>query len=336
MDKFLLRRIWKPSTYLLLFLLCALLFGGCARSPEARRTKHLAEGKEFFEKKDYARALLEFKNAAQAVPADPEAYYQLGLTYAVLGEVRGAVFNFRIALERNPKHAGAQLKLAQLMAATSDPDLLKDAQSRLTGLLQDNSAKDPEILTTLALTELKMGKTDTAIQDFERVLAESPQQLSSSVMLAQARLSKGDAKGAEEVLKEACESSPKSADPLVMLGRFHRSQGRLPEAEATLQHALAVDPKSEPAMMYLAMVQYSLGRKQEAEVHLRRLANSTAPNYRPVLGLFLFQEGRRAEAVAEFERLVKQDPDDRPTRTRLVAAYQAMNRTADSKKLLDS
>jgi Tfp pilus assembly protein PilF len=53
---------------------------GCGLSEEARRDRYLNRGKGFLEKKDYARALVEFKNAVQAMPKDAEPHYQLGVT----------------------------------------------------------------------------------------------------------------------------------------------------------------------------------------------------------------------------------------------------------------
>ena len=48
----------------------------------------------------------------------------------------------------------------------------------------------------------------------------------------------------------------------------------------------------------------------------------------------MFQNGRKDEAVKEFERLAKENPDDRLARTRLVTVYQAVGRQADAEKVL--
>ena len=41
-------------------------------------------------KKDYARAALQFHNAVQVAPRDPEAYYQLGLACLACGNLTQA------------------------------------------------------------------------------------------------------------------------------------------------------------------------------------------------------------------------------------------------------
>ena len=65
-------------------LIASVVAAGCSRSPQAREARFLKRGKELAAKKDFGRALLEFKSAAQAMPKDAEPYYQLGLTYLVL------------------------------------------------------------------------------------------------------------------------------------------------------------------------------------------------------------------------------------------------------------
>jgi len=50
----------------------------------------------------------------------------------------------------------------------------------------------------------------------------------------------------------------------------------------------------------------------------------------------MFQQGKRDAALAELQQLTRKYPDDRAARTRLVAAYGAMNRLADAERELDT
>src|SRR5215472_18891197 len=91
---------------------------GCQTSPQAKEQRFLRRGQAQMAKKDYTRAVLEFRSAAQAMPNDPEPYYQLGLASLGAGDGNTAVQAFRKTLQLNPKHNGAQLKLAELMVAS--------------------------------------------------------------------------------------------------------------------------------------------------------------------------------------------------------------------------
>ena len=97
-------------------VVCVLgLVAGCSRSPQEKEARFLKRGQAFLAKKDYARATLEFRNAANAMPRDAEPYYQAGLVYLETGDVASAVRAFQKATTLDPKHAGAQLKLSSLM-----------------------------------------------------------------------------------------------------------------------------------------------------------------------------------------------------------------------------
>lgn len=314
-------------------VLVAALLVGCTLSPQARRDKFLARGKHLLQNGEYSRAILEFKNAASAMPKDAEPYYQMGLALWGDKDYRSAYAAFRKALELNPKHTDAQLKMAQIQALTNDPNLLKDSQSRLKTLLESNSPTT-EMLRTLAFTELKLGNTDGAIGTLEQALAEAPQELASAVMLANAKLSAKDVAGAQAVLEKAIKDSPKSAPVRRILGEFLIQQKKTAEAEAAFQQALALDPKDGPARRDLALLQLAQGRQQEAEQNIRKL--SEVPGFQSSHAMFLYQQGRRDEAIREFEKLFKENPDDRQMRTNLVIAYRTTGRAADANRILEN
>lgn len=307
---------------------------GCARSPEAKAAKYMQSGKERLAKKDYGRAMLEFKNAIQATPKNAEAYYQLGLANAAGNDLQTAVNAYRKALELDPKHKMARLRLAQLMAVAGDQYILRDAEGMLSSLLSD-SEPTADTLNTLAFTELRLGKPDDAIRRLADATAKFPQELSSSVLLAQVKLASGDGKGAEEALQKLCDNLPRSADAHTILAKFYESQKRPEEAEKQLRQALTLEPNSGPALAELAKLEVSLARNGEAEQICKRLAGFEDNRYQPLYGIFLLQVGRKDEAVKEFERLTKKNPDDRTARTRLVVAYESANRSADAEKILN-
>jgi Flp pilus assembly protein TadD len=67
-----------------------------------KRDRYVEAGKKLAEKKQYARAILEFRNAVAAMPQDAESYYQLGRAYAANREFQTAGNVLQKALELNP------------------------------------------------------------------------------------------------------------------------------------------------------------------------------------------------------------------------------------------
>lgn len=323
------RRYWPVALTLFLSLLTA----GCARSPEAKAAKHLQSAKALIEKHDYNRALLEARNAIQANPKSAEAYYELGLAFAGGGDLPKAVSAYRKALEVDPHHRQAQFHLAQLMAVYGDKSSTQDAESRLKGLLTDND-KAADTLNTLAFTELRLGRPDQAAEYLAQAVARFPRELGPALLLAQVKLRGGDAKGAEDTLKQLVQSAPQSIEAKALLGAFYESQKRLPEAEQVLRQALAMKSDSGLVLRLIASVDQALGKNAEAEQIYKRLSVYSEKAYQPLYALYLFQTGRKPEAVKELERLYQRDPQDRVARTRLVVAYNSVSRSADAEKVL--
>lgn len=310
-----------------------LLLAACSRSPQQREARFIELGKQLLQKKDYTRAGLEFRNAIQIAPADAEPYYQLGLTYSASGNQNLAASCFRKATELNPKHAAAQLKLAGMLAAVNDRGLIADAERRAQTVAAD-FPNDVDALNTLAMTELRLGKPNEAASHLEQALGHLPGDLEASALLMRARLNQGDEKGAEEALQQCYRKSPQSAPVALVMGRFYLVTHRPRQAEDQFRRATVIDSKYGPALLDLGMTLFHGGRRDDAAPIFKRVAALPDKNYKPVYAIFLLETGQRDAAIAELERLSKEDRADRTARTRLVKMYQVAGRQADAERLL--
>jgi tetratricopeptide (TPR) repeat protein len=239
---------------------------------------------------------------------------------------------FLKATELNPKHTGAQLKLAELLSG-GNKEQIEDAQKRVLAVLVA-LPDDVEALDILAATELRLEKPESAEAHLQQAIRKSPGHMKSSVALAQIRLLRKDIAGAEEVLVQAAAQAPKSPEPRVYLGGFYLAQGKTAEAEQQFRLALAIDPNHGPALMSLAAMQEKARQTDQADQTYRKVAALPDRQYKPIHAKFLYNSGKRDQAVAEFEKLLAADPTNRDLRTELVTAYLAMNRTGDAERVL--
>jgi tetratricopeptide (TPR) repeat protein len=115
-------------------------------------------------KKDYERAVLEFRNAAQVLPNSAEPPYQSALAYFDSGDYRRGIAFLLHAAELDPHHTGAQLKLEELRAGEGPgdlgADLLEIADRRLKTIL-DAQPGDPNA-------------SHTPLADLERAFKRNP------------------------------------------------------------------------------------------------------------------------------------------------------------------
>lgn len=324
---------WRSWCLFLAILVAALIISGCTRSPEAKRDKFLELGKKEFAQKDYARAILDFKNAVAEKPSDAEAHYQLALAHLAARDLMSGIGQLREATRLNPKHAAAQVKLAELMAASGNKEIAGEAVKRMLQVLA-SSPDNVDALNTLAIAEWTLGKPDEAEQHLQQALEKLPQGLKSSVTLARMKLARNDPKAAENILKKAAAQKPASADALIVLGSFYLSTGRLTEAEQQFRQGMQADAKNAGALLGLAAVQLRNGQEDQAEQTYQRISALPDKQYRPFHAAFLFRKGKQAAAIAEFEKLAKEDQKDRAARSRLVTAYLLSDRQPDAERVL--
>jgi tetratricopeptide (TPR) repeat protein len=310
-----------------------LALAGCMRSPAEEAARHLKAAKALAQKKDYNRAILELKNAVRETPKNAEIYYQLGLAYGATGDLQGAADEFQRALSIDPDYKPARLQLSELIAVDGASSLLGDTETRLTGLLEE-SGPNPDALNALAVTELRLGKSEQAQQALLEATSKFPAQMTSALILAGVELKNKDIKGAEQALKNLAQNAPQVADVHTVLASFYTSQNRPVEAENELRQALAITPNSESALAQMAALDLATGKKDDAGQIYERLSQSSDKRFQPLYGLFLFQTGRKEDAIREFDRLAK--ADNRTARTCLIAAYMSLNRKAEAEKVLEA
>ncbi|HXI38634.1 MAG TPA: tetratricopeptide repeat protein [Bryobacteraceae bacterium] len=319
-----------PAVAVVLVVIC-LVFSGCSR--ESREARYLASGKQMLAKKDYARAIIQFSNAAKMMPKDAEPRYQLALAYLAQRDFRTASGYLSTAVALNPKHDQARLKLAELYAASKEKKKVEEAQQSIRDLINAGQTS-AEALDALAITEWRLGSPQDAEKHLEEAVAKFPSDLASAVSLARMKQGHKDLAGAEAVLKKVAAQQPHSADALLALGQFYLNTGRPVDAESQFRRATEVDPKSGAALLTLAVLQARTGKLDQAEQSYARLSAFPEAQFRTYHASFLAARAKHNEAIAEAEKLSRQYPDDRAVRTLLTEEYLRTQRNADAVKLL--
>ncbi len=190
---------------------CCALLVGCTRNPKKREAVFLETGRKHVQARDFNRALIDFRNAAQAMPKDAEPHYQLGLAYLASGNAQAGARELMQAIKLDPSHVAAQLKLAEMMVGNPDIDVVKKGREKIEEVLA-TSPNNPDALRTLAVTDLRLEDSNDAVQHLEQALAAAPQDLKTSLTLAMVKLRANDVAGAEQVLLKGAADAPKSVD----------------------------------------------------------------------------------------------------------------------------
>ena len=317
-----------------LALALVLVAGGCMKSPEQKYEDYMASGKKYLEEREYASAIIEFKNAARVKQKDAEAFYQLAVAQLRNAQPQEAVNAAQQAVFLDRSHVEANLLLAQLMVQMGQTDVLPQAEELLNNVLAQ-SGENSDALFVLAATRARLGNAEDAERLLREALEATPDHLKSAIALARFKLGEGDVQGAEAVLKEARDKAEDKREASVALGQFYIGSDQPERAKQVFEEILQTDPEYGPALLGLGALHLRSGDNAQAEAIYQRASKLDDARFKSLYGQALLNSGKSAEAIAEFKRLLAADPSSREMRGRLIAAYLQTGQMSEAEKMLD-
>jgi tetratricopeptide (TPR) repeat protein len=141
--------------------------------------------------------------------------------------------------------------------------------------------------------------------------------------------------GVEAELKRAIELNPNYASAHLWSAWFFADMGRFDQAKVEVARARELDPLSLFMRTYSFLPLYFARRYDQAAQQLQEIVLTDSNYYfvHAYLGLVYEQQGKLAEAVAEFQRATALDDSPEP-RAQLAHAYALAGRKAEARKLL--
>lgn len=319
------------------------------RLTHARALAHAARGED-------AAAIDAFRRVTRAAPAWGPAWWRLGeaaFKARRIDEARAAWDRARSLPEAErpvtPPGAVARARPAPIAAyavlGLSRLELAQGSPERALALLEPAVAQAPTfgpLVRLLGTVHATLGRPAdarraTRIADrlpaldpypepiFEQLARESR---SATFLLQQASVADLGGQGAwrEWLTRRALEVDPGNTDAIFELATLLRTLGRFGEALALLQDYSRRVPGDRQALAAIGRNLIGLQRFDEAEGVLRRaLSAGDEANARYDLGVVLDRLGRVREAVEEYERVLRRDPNHRDTLNNLAVDRARLN-----------
>jgi len=312
---------------------------GCG-GPEGRKASHMARGQRYLAEGNLDKARVEFANALQISPNDPDARYLNGRVAEQLGDPRAAATLYQGAIDLNAGHVGARAHLARLYVFAGradralevvepalashpdDPELLT-ARAAARAMLRDEAGAQADAERAVQLTPLsedsvsalaalyvKRGQAQRAIELLRDTLRRAPASIELRQLLARVYVTSGDSQLAEAQLRELMKMRPRELRPRLQLASFYVTAKRVDDAEGTLKAATAQLPGSREAKLAYADFLATQRPPAQAEAALRELIVRDSRDYDLQLRLGALQErsGATRDAVATYRSIVAHDP----------------------------
>jgi tetratricopeptide (TPR) repeat protein len=240
---------------------------------------------------------------SEKFPDAGEPLHWRGWVRERLNDRKGAMEDYRGALERNPDLVAVRLRVAEI-------------------LLEEHRPAE-------------------ALPHLERLRQQAPDRADVVARLGECRQLEGDNEEARRLLEEAVERLPDDAEVLVHLAQLDLDEGRPARAERWLRRVLKGDPTDPAARYTLVSCLRRQGREKEASAALKeyhknqallKRANkllqdeaekpTTAPGPAFDVGEALLRVGQERAGVSWLRQALRRDPGYAPAHRALAAYYE--------------
>jgi tetratricopeptide (TPR) repeat protein len=185
-------------------------------------------------------------------PSSAEAVFELGVVDLAEKKYKEAEASFRRAYELNPASPRGLMGVVETYMA-------QDMTEKAVQLLQAESAKSPARLDfhlALGDVELRAGRYDVAIAEFQKVIAGTPKGSNAQgqmyMKIGEADRRKGDFGAAINAFQEARKILPDNVKALTSLAITLNSGDRWPEARQVYEATMKLDPNNGVVLNNLA------------------------------------------------------------------------------------
>ena len=274
-------------------------------------------------RKHYKEARQHFTKATQLDPHLFEAWHDLGVLEAALGNHESASESFRKALDIQPASRKTVLAYGETLRRAHEPK--KAAKLYQQWLESDPTDADMRGRYQQMLREA--GELESSLEQARTMLANAGENIGKTVIaynglgLTYYKMGKLDL--AETALKKAVDLDPKSAFVWNNLGLVAFERGHDQEAFLNFQKASELDPKYVQARLNKAVVYLDCGDYKRARLELER-AVEIDPNdaeAQVALGVAARGDGKLDLARRAYQRALDIEPDYPPALYNLGLLY---------------
>ncbi len=299
--------------------------------PDPKDVVHLHVGLEkarrFMQDRLYEQAAQQLRQVLQEDATNLAALNELSMVYEEQGKSEEGLEVVQRALALDPQNPGLTLRLASFEAQRQNLDKALE----LTQAVLEMDPNHLESRIQRALFLQRQRKFEAAEEELERALEREPQHPRLNALYSRmVEMRRGELEAAEQRLRRVLTTDPFLVLGYRLLGDVLARRGAVEEAVDVLRQGLerAPDDPQLHARLGLLLARNGLGGA-ETERHLSeaiRLSETFQGDLHAARGGLLAEQGRLAEALDEYERVLAVEPGNVAARNNRAIAWYQMGR----------
>lgn len=236
-----------------------------------------------------------------------------------LGDFKGAVEFARECVRIDPEDLGSHMLLAELAAINGDKDTEKDEYRTIL----DIDPTQQRVRFLLATALIKSNRLDEAMEQLDELINQNPMLSFAHYYKGRIYIEWGNYEAAEDEYIKTLELDDTFEPALLDLASLYQSQRRLEESIKLYKRITSLYPNNRTAQERLMGLYDRLGQTDNINELIGNIESQSKPGDpgRQTLGLYYLQNGRFADAIAEFDLIVTAWPNDHKSRYLLAIAY---------------
>ena len=283
---------------------------GTPLAKETRILKDYVVGLRLIGQERFTDALIHYKNMQRELPFDMNLQMRIGNLYLSMGNAEKAENVYNAILSRNPNHAAAYIKLAEIYQERGDSKSYLVALKKAIAL-DPNGVVGQNALNKLGLadglTYIKQKKWNEAMLAFNSVLTVDPGNLDAQIGIATVYMGTGDFNRSESLLRDILKKNPANLQARLKMARVLIMTKRTSAAVLELERIVAVSTQTKEG--------------KEALLNLTNIFRQR--------GAALMKRGRADEAVVEYRKSLTRDPNDWRSHFALGKIFQSASANAN-------
>jgi tetratricopeptide (TPR) repeat protein len=145
------------------------------------------------------------------------------------GNDAGAIGHYRKAIALNPQLPGVHFELAELLHASQDEKLKKEAEPEYLAALKE-SPEDEKTVRKLGEIDAANGNTQRAFEEFSKAIQLEPMDSDAKLGLAKTLIEMNQLDQAQALLEATVQQEPSNAIAHYRLATLYRKMGRMDDA----------------------------------------------------------------------------------------------------------